>query len=184
MNTRIEKDFLCQTAIHFNNEFLTNAYSLTLSMLVEECSDESEPNIAMDRIAYYLDTCIQNSLLIDQSETTVIEKYKLAGIRTCELPGPPHDQLFAAVLLLKLNAIMEGRMKITDLMIGSALSDGVRYNIVAEVAESSLPGNYWWNKACITTNNDDNCPGDNVVRLFEEDPWEEMGFSWHTSEAS
>lgn len=178
MNTRIEKDLFCQAAVHYNGKFHTNTYSITLSMLVEECDNPDEPGIAMDRITYYLENYIQNSILIESSEIDAIQRYKEAGINTCELPDEPHDQIFAAVLLLKLNSIMEGRMKITDLLIGSSMSAGVRYNIVSEVAESSLSGNYWWNKNSISTNEDDNAHDGNVVKLFTDDPWDEAGFSW------
>lgn len=182
MNTRIEKDFLCQTAIHYNNEFYTNTYSITLSMLVEECANELDPNVAMDRITHYLDAYIQNSLLIDSEEEEQIEKYNEAGIRTCELPGPPHDQLFASILLLKLNAIMDGKIKITDLLIGSAMSNGVRYNVVSEVAENTLSGNNWWNNNSIAISDRSEHLGDNVVKLFADDPWIEEGFPWNETE--
>lgn len=178
MNTRIEKDFFCQAAVHYNGKFHTNTYSITLSILVEECESADEPNIAMERIIYFMDNYIQSSILISTDEKTSIEKYKNAGIRICELPEEPHDQVFAAVLLLKLNSIMEGRMKITDLLIGSAMSDGIRYNIVSEVAESSLSGNHWWNKLCLATSDDYNEFTGNVVKLFEDDPWIEAGLSF------
>lgn len=182
MNTRIEKDLFCQAAVHYNGKFHTNTYSITLSMLVEECDNPDEPGIAMDRITYYLDNYIQNSILIESAEIDAIQKYREAGINTCELPDEPHDQIFAAVLLLKLNSIMEGRMKITDLLIGSAMSDGVRYNIVSEVAESTLSGNYWWNKLCLATSDDNNQLTGNVVKLFEDDPWVEAGLSWEETD--
>lgn len=182
MNTRIEKDFFCQAAVHYNGKFHTNTYSITLSILVEECEDADEPNIAMERVVYFIDNYIQSSILISTDETSSIEKYKDAGIRICELPEEPHDQVFAAVLLLKLNSIMEGRMKITDLLIGSAMSDGIRYNIVSEVAESTLSGNYWWNKICLATSNDYNEFAGNVVKLFEDDPWIEVGLSFNETD--
>lgn len=178
MNTRIEKDFFCQTAVHYNGKFHTNTYSITVSMLVEECENPDEPNIAMERATYFIEKHIQDSILISTEEIEAIEKYKAAGIRICELPDEPHDQTFAAVLLLKLNSIMEGRIKITDLLIGSAMSDGIRYNLVSEVAESALSGNYWWNKICLATNDTQDEFASNVVKLFEDDPWLETGLSW------
>jgi hypothetical protein len=183
MNTRIEKDFFCQTAVHYNGKFNTNTYSITLSMLVEECDDPDEPNIAMDRATYFIENYIQSSLLINIDEKIAVERYKTAGINICELPSEPHDQIFAAVLLLKLNAIMEGRIKITDLLIGSAMSNGVRYNVVSEVAESTLSGNYWWNKMCLATCDESELTTGNVVKLFEDDPWIETGLSWNEKDS-
>jgi len=178
MNTRIEKDFFCQAAVHYNGNFRTSAYTITLSMLVEECENPNEPNIAMERVEYFIENYIQDSILINSEDTDAIQRYKEAGIRICELPSEPHDQIFAGVLLLKLNAIMEGRIKITDLLIGSALSNGVRYNVVSEVAESTLSGSYWWNKICLATSDDYDEFAGNVVKLFEDDPWVEAGLSF------
>jgi hypothetical protein len=178
MNTRIEKDFYFQTAVHFEDKFYVNTYDLTLSLLVETESIR-EQNIAMERTEFFLANVLQNSLLVNITNRDAIEKYKLAGINICELPEEPYDQILSMVLLLKLNSIMEGRLKITDLVLGSTLSEGVRFTIVSEVAENVLGGNHWWNKptACLT---DTECQNntDNIVKLFDDEDWVDIGLSW------
>ena len=178
MSTRIERDFCFQTGLHFEDSFHISAYDVTISMLVETDSIK-EQNIAMDRIIYFLHEVIQNSVLVSSKNKDIIEKYQGAGLKTCELPDEPYDQILAMVLLLKMNSIAEERLKITDLVIGSSLSDGVRFNIVSEVAESILSGKYWWNNSGLSMNNGDCYQSDQnkVIRLFNDD-WANLGLTW------
>lgn len=180
MATRIEKDFTFQTAMHFEGKFCLNIYETTLSLIVEtECPREQ--NVAMDRAVHFLQVVLQNSILVNSSEKEIIEKYKAAGMKVCELPDEPYDQIVAMVLLLKLNAIMENRLRVSDMLLSSILGDCVRYSIVAEVAENYLPGNEWWNDSTICLNNQElskHVTDDNVLKLFDDSHWVELGLSW------
>lgn len=178
MNTRIEKDFLFQTGLHFDGKFHINVYEVSLSMLVETNSNW-EQNVAMDRITYFLREVIQNSVLVNFTDHEAIQKYKAAGMHVCEIPEDPFDQIFGMTLLLKLNSIMENRLKITDMVLGSSLSDGVRYTIVNEAAENLLSGDFWWSKPCPgTCNQVASLDGDNIVRLFDDSDWVSLGLTW------
>lgn len=178
MHTRIERDFCFQTGLHFENKFHVNVYDITLSMLVETDSIK-EQNIAMDRAIYFLTEVLSNSILVHSANSDIIKKYENVDLRVCELPQEPYDQIIAMVVLLKLNSIMENRLKITDLVIGSSLSDGVRFNIVSETAESTFSGKYWWNSPCLLiTNHISDCIDHNkVIKLFNDD-WTGLGLSW------
>jgi len=178
MNTRIERDFCFQTGLHFEDKFHIGVYDITLSMLVETESIK-EQNIAMDRIIYFLHEVIQNSVLVHSTKPDIIEKYQNVDLKVCDLPDEPYDQILAMILLLKLNSIAEERVKITDLVISSSLSDGVRFNIVSEVAESAFSGRHWWNSPCLAINRRDYEIGDHskVIKLFTDD-WVNLGLSW------
>jgi len=179
MNTRIEKDFFFQCGVHFKNEYYINNYDIVLSFLVETDSMH-EQNIAMERVVHYVTNVLQNAVLVESTQEDTINLYKAAKMKICELPQEPYDQIFGMVLLLKLNSIMEGRMKITDMIMGSMLSDGVRYSIVAEVAESALSGKHWWNRSNIClSDNDLKCPnGDNILKLFSDNKWSDLDLQW------
>lgn len=175
MSTRIEKDFVFHSAVHFNDKFLINSFKTTLSIIVET-EDIREQNVAMDRIDYFFHEILNNSLFIDENLTENIKVYKNAGIKIISLPEEPYDQIIGMVLLLKLNSIMEGKMHITDLNIGSYLSDWVRFTIVSEIAEHLFEDNQWFhNNTLETENNTQN--ESKVVKLFE-DCWSELGLSW------
>jgi hypothetical protein len=177
-NTRIERDFCFQTGLYFEDKFHIGVYDITMSMLVETDSIK-EQNIAMERIIYFLYEVMQNSVLVSSSKQDKISQYQSVDLRVCELPEEPYDQILAMVLLLKLNSIAEDRLKITDLVIGSSLSDGVRFNIVSEIAESAFSGKYWWNSSCAATNSRDYeiCDQSKVIKLFTDD-WNILGLSW------
>jgi len=177
MNTRIEKDFYFHAALHFEKDFYINTYDLTLSMLIEtNCPREQQ--IAIDRVDYYLKNIFTNCIFVHMLDDTSIKKYKTAGLRVCQIPEEPWDQVIAMVLLTKLNSIMENRIKITDMVLGSVMSEGVRYSIVSEEAENVLSGKNWWNTATMTISNEDASQGENVVKLFYEDEWAEQNLSW------
>jgi len=180
MHTRIEKDAFFQAGIHFKGSFYVNTYEMTLSMLVETDAIR-EQTIAMERLNYFLTDTLQHCLLIKNTETSSIKNYKKAGLKICELPEEPLDQVIGMILLQKLNAIMEDRMIVTDLTLGSVLSEGIRYHIVAEVAESVMSGDFWWNKPCLSMCIADavaQSAGDNVVKLFDDSEWAELGLTW------
>jgi hypothetical protein len=181
MNARIEKDFLFQCGIHFKNEFHINNYEMTLSMLIETES-APEQHIAMDRLIYYVTDVLQSSVFVDADSVDAINLYKTANIRVCELPQEPYDQVIGMILIQKLNAIMEGRMKITDMVFGSTFSEGVRYNIVTEIAEGAFSGKHWWNRSSIClSDNDKKCPkNDNVVKLFSDTKWADLDLQWQS----
>jgi len=179
MTTRIEKDFYFSAALHFEGQFYVNSYDLTLSMLVETDSIH-EQNVAMGRITYLLENFIQNSIFINSIHKKEIANYKKAGIKVCALPEEPFDQIVAMILMLKLNAIAEDRLKITDMVVNSSMSQGVRFSIVSEIAEDLLSGNYWWNSSCFAVNNDSDSVGDfnKIIKLFRNDEWLTVGLGW------
>lgn len=179
MNSRIEKDFYFLAAVDVADRFWVNAYDMTLSMIVET-TNEVEAHVAMERISHYIENVIQNSILIDGSDRDRIEKYDDAGINVCETPGVPHDQVVASILMLKLNAIMEGRIVITDIVLASKLNGGLRYNVVIEVAEECYSGTDWWNTSDISISNIPEAATSttNVVKLFDDNEWLALELGW------
>lgn len=175
--TRIEKDFYFHAGLHFENSFYINTYDITISLLVETES-AYEQSIAMDRAIYFIDNVLKDSILVSGDDHLAIKKYQNAGLRICELPNEPYDQIVGMIVLQKLNAIMENKLKITDLVIASVMSEGVRYSLVSEVSENVLSGNYWWNKADTNLCNTNAAQPDNVVKLFGSDEWAELGLAW------
>lgn len=144
MSTTIQRDFTFQTGVYYEDTFLINTYDIDLTMLVETDSIR-EQNVAMDRIKYFLHECLENSIFIDMSEKKVIDKYLAANLKVCTLPEEPYDQIITLVLLTKLNAILEGRLLITDIVLNSQLSDGVKFIYDYESVNIANPfKNGWW----------------------------------------
>lgn len=184
MTTRIERDFQFESGFHLNDTFYINSYILTVSILVETESIK-EQNVALDRMLHFLGAVLHSAVFVHQEDTNAIAKYKHAGMRVCTLPAEPYDQIIAMVLLVKFNAITEGRLVITDLTLGSTMSEGIRFCIVAEVAENMIDNSseLWWNAPALCV---EHCSkeGDNVVKLFGQTGWTEVGLVWKKNRKS
>jgi|TARA_R110000803_G_scaffold137537_1_gene204460 hypothetical protein len=184
VSSRIEKDFAFDSCIHFDNNFLINSYNIEISFLIET-SDIIEQNTAIDRVGFFIYNCVNHSLFVNENEVEAIQKYKDSGIRVIATPDDPFDQILSMLLLLKLNSISEGRLKITDLTLGSTFSDGVRFCMVSEIAEDIIDtsdSTLWWNQSsiCTDSNCDDSNNSDNIVKLFGDEGWIEAGLSWQS----
>lgn len=179
MSTRIEKDYYFQAAVKFENKFLLNMYDIKLSMLVETESIR-EQTIAMERVDYFLHNIIENVIFVDHTDNKAIDLYEKAGIKVCTTPDEPFDQIIAIVLLLKLNAILENKLYITDLLMGSKLSDGVRFSVVPEIATSVFKEYSWYNESSINIKhfNKNLKTKDKILKLFDENNWDSLGLCW------
>lgn len=182
MITRIERDVFLVAGIHFDDDYFINTYDLTLSMLVET-DIPKEHTIAMERLDFFIKNVVTNSVFVNEENHDAIEKYMDAGMTITTLPGEPFDQIVAMAILLKLNTIMENRIKITDIVIGSLLGEGIRYPIVAETAENAdiMLGDKWWYSNDLETTNQNIFlfePENNIVKLFDDSIWAEHNLSW------
>lgn len=179
MTTRIEKDFYFQAGVRFEGKFYMNVYDLTLSILVETDSIR-EQNIAIERIDYFFSNVLENSIFVLHSEKESIELYEKAGLHVCTTPEEPYDQIIALILLLKLNAIIEGKLYITDITMGSKLSEGIKFCVVPEIATNIFKGDFWYNKSntSIRDSTNSNSKKDKVVNLFDVYDWNDIGLCW------
>jgi hypothetical protein len=126
MSTKIQRDFAFQAGVHYENKLLMNMYSICLTIYVNvEC--DKEQNIAMERIKHLLYECLENSIFVNEKDKPAIDKYIDANIKVCTLPDNPYDQIVMQALLLKLNSITENRFVISEVVLSSKMSDGVRF---------------------------------------------------------
>jgi hypothetical protein len=182
MITRIERDIFFAAGVHFDDAYYINTYDFLLSMLVET-DIPKEHTMAMDRFDLFIKDAATNAVFINEDKHEEIEKYKEAGLKIITLPGEPFDQIVAMVLLLKLNAVMENRIKITDITISSLLGEGIRYPIVTETAENAdmMLGDKWWHNSDMETTNQTVFkfePENNIVKLFDDSIWAQYDLSW------
>ena len=182
MSSRVEKDFVFDSCIHFDDKFLINSFNVSMSILIET-PEALEQNIAIERIGYFIYTCINHSIFVNEDDVKAIQLYKKAGINVVVTPDDPYDQILAMLLVVKLNAITEGRLTITDLTLSSTLSDGIRFCIVSEIAEDTIDTSnptLWWNQPnlCIAHNNTIDLQPQNIVKLFGDEGWKESGLAW------
>jgi len=143
LSNQIVRDFEFQAGVYFKNSFLMNLYKITIHMNVET-ENIKEQNIAMERLKFFLNECLDSSVFIENSEKKVIEKFINAGIQPCILPEEPYDQIVTLMLLTKLNAITENRLVVTNITLGSRLSDNVKFTYDIDCPLGPFSESGWW----------------------------------------
>lgn len=173
---KIQKDYVFECAIHFDNKFMINFYELTLFMEVVT-DNQYEQNIAIERINYYLSTVIENSIFVNQNDKKSIESYENAGIKVITLPEDPYDQIIGLLLLIKCNAIMENKIVINEIMFQSKLTAGIKFHTFIEETEDYL-GKHWWTDKSPSYKLQTTSKKEKVVKLFDVDTWTSLGLTW------
>lgn len=143
MATKVSKDFMFQAGVYFNKSMLMNIYTFNMTFYVET-NCPIEQNVAMDRIKHLLFDCLEHSIFVYEKETDVIEKYLSAGLKVCTLPNIPYDQIVMTALILKFNSITETRFNITDMLMSSKMSDGVKFFGDAKNIDDAFDKSGWW----------------------------------------
>lgn len=180
MSTKISRDFSFLSGIYFENKLTLSNYDIQLSMSVETDSIR-EQNIAMDRIKYMIHEGFCNSIFIHDSEKKVIENYLNADLKICTIPSEPYDQILTLLLLIKLNAITEGRLVINYISLTSDLSDGVTFEYDDTIFEVGIPfsDSGWWAES---TSNISYIPvnpkKEKIVKLRKSHDWAILGLDW------
>ena len=122
MTARIKREFNFIAGIWLHDEYQIGMYSFTL--FIEILTDDPyEQSVALERMKYFIDEVVTNSVFIEASDKKAIDTFTGLGMKVGVLPLDPYDQSLAIALLLKMNAITEDKMNITHITFKSQLSD-------------------------------------------------------------
>jgi hypothetical protein len=145
-----------------------------------------EQQIAMERMKYFIHECLENSIFVQDTDRAIIEKYSACGIRVCEIPEEPYDQIIALLLLLKLESIAEYRLAMTDIVLTSKLSDDVRFKEDILTAKTEMPIVGWWAESNTATTNVAKVKNkkDKIVKMVNTSEWNDVGLSWEEDTAN
>ncbi len=123
---RIKNDYDFLSGVYIDGRLTFNKFRLTLD--ISAYGNHEDKNIAFERINYFIYEVIQSSVFISESEDAVIEKYKNVGISMLSVPAPgPVDQVIQAVLITKINAMLDDVLDITDSEINSVQGGYISY---------------------------------------------------------
>jgi hypothetical protein len=179
MTARIKREFNFIAGIWLENQYQIGIYSFTMfiDILTE---DPYEQSIALERMKYLVDERIANSVFIESSERKVIDTFTSLGMKVCVLPVEPYDQALAIPLLLKMNAITEGKFNITHMSFKSHLSDEVEYLI--DIEDGFEPYNdkncWWYDSGSNILDNKKTNKKDKIVKLHKDNEWAELDLGW------
>jgi len=179
MTARIKRAFTFQSGAYFNSSMYMNLYNVDINFAVETESI-IEQNVALERIKYFLNECLEHSILIHDVETAQIKKYQEAGLKLCTLPEEPYDQIIGIMLILKLNAITEGKLIVNEVSITSRLSDNVY--CIHSIDENTGPfvEDGWWHESSPKINTlKPNNKAKKIVKLVKPcDDWDDLDLGW------
>jgi hypothetical protein len=132
----------------------------------------------MGRIRTVVDS-LEHSVLINQNNTDKIKQLINCGIRVTAFPQEPIDQIVGIVLFEKLNAVLEGRMRVTDLEICSDLGDNIWFQHSNNEKISAIPDSGWWTETTPDCNvSDDVTKEKKVVKLRKQSSWKNLDLGW------
>lgn len=177
MIARISKEFTFDAALYFENRFMINSFDFECHMDVIT-EDAREQNIAVERINYYTNFFLQDSIFVNEKHEDMINLYEQAGLKVLTIPEEPYDQIISVVLLTKFNAVMEGRVNVTDIVFGSRLTDGIKFYTMIEDTENFM-GNFWWNDPNPSIkSNKTKGKKDKIVNLSDKKEWTKVNLDW------
>ena len=178
MTTRVKREFNFVAGIWLEGEYQIGMYSFTV--FIEILTDDPyEQSVALERMKYFIDEVVTNSVFVEASDIKVIDTFTGLGMKVCVLPLEPYDQAISVALLLKLNAITEGKFNITNMSFKSQLSDDVEYLIdIDDEVEAYATKNNWWNDSGSNLNNKKSNKKDKIVKLHKDNEWTELDLGW------
>lgn len=162
---------------------MTNRYEISLQLLTGT-TNKKQINIAAERIKAFVSAELAHSIFLNQNRQDEAEMFAALGANVTTLPEDPVDQIIGIMLHCKLNAIMEGRMKITQLDISSELGDSVWYKHSEDDPLGPFAQDGWWFKS--STKHDDFVDPDaqkNIVHVGRSS-WLDYDLNWSSDSES
>ena len=182
MNVRLQYDLEFLGGIYYQDLLQLNQYHVSLN-LTTQTKNPADTNIAMDRLKCFVLGELESTVFINQSLQERGELMSMMGINITILPEEPVDQIIGIMLCLKLNAIMEDRLVVTDVEIWSRAGDSMSYLHNWKESTGPLAQEGWWmDSRPIWTLNRINTVG-KVVNLGRSPEWKSHDLDWDTAES-
>jgi len=174
MNVRLRKVFEFAAGVVYENKFLINHYTVTVKFTTVT-SDAAVHGIAYERMCYWIDQVLFNSILISDSEPS-LQKWLATEQRVIVLPEVPIDQIVGMLIYSKFNAIVEEHVIITDVEISSSIGDEVAYLHSENEHALFLDQPGWWKdpKPSWSNNNFSKTKGNKVIKLNRVPEWKDL----------
>lgn len=177
MNVRLQYGMTWRSGIWFENQLQMNHYQIELNMITNTGDPQDQIN-CMNRINYFVYEELGNTVFVNENNFEQIQLLNSAGIKLTTLPEEPIDQVIGWIVFLKLNAILEDRMIVTDISIQSDLGDNIKYLHSQGESLGPLNLNGWWadpspiHSALIPSNKK------RIVKLNKSTTWKKLGMHW------
>lgn len=181
MNVRLERTWFFSAGMVYDGQYLINDYTVTVSMLTVT-DDHFQQNIAYERMKYWLSSVLESAVLMKQGDE-LIDAYQRTGQRVMILPDAPVDQILGIMLYLKLNAICENRLVITDVKISSTAGDRMVYLHSHGESLGNLDQDDWWTDCRPTwIGHRSRRRSGKIINIDREKDWADLGLSWEDTD--
>ena len=117
-----------RSLIIVGNELYHNEYNIKCH-ITPVTADLEEQNKYFERLKSLFELIFANTIISWRDETLFEILKDHSDNRFVELPKPPYDQVMAAVCFTKANAVLEGKILVTQLELSSYQGDGISYTV-------------------------------------------------------
>jgi hypothetical protein len=183
MNVRIRFNTEMRTAAWFGDEFLINNFAVNLQ-LITQSQNPNDHSVCMGRVRTVIDQ-LEHSIFVNQDNTEKINELIGCGLRVTAFPQEPIDQIVGIVLFEKINTVLEGRMRVTDLDICSDLGDNIWFMHGEHEKVSAISDSGWWADASPTVCAAPSSPTKTkVVKMRKSSNWKSLDLEWQSDQPS
>lgn len=179
MNVRLHYEIGFLAGVYFDDRLQMNSYNVGMN-LNTLTTDSADSNIALERVKAFVEG-LNSTVFMNSCWPMHEEMMREMGIDVTPLPEEPVDQIVGMMLYYKLNAIMEGRMEITQIELSSSLGDHVCYlHDDADPAGPFLSDGWWSDPTARRSSKTETDTETNVVKITQKN-WREFGLGWPES---
>jgi hypothetical protein len=176
MNVRLHYEIGFLAGVYIDDRLQMNSYNvgMDLNTLTE---DPADSNIALERVKTFVQD-LNSTVFINSCWPVHEEMMRELGIDMTPLPEEPVDQIVGMMLYFKLNAIMEGRMEVTQIELSSSLGDYVCHlHDHDDPADPFLSDGWWSDPTARRSSKTEIDTETNVVKITQKN-WREFDLDW------
>lgn len=182
MNVKLRFDLNFRAGNWYDNEFLVNSYSVKLQ-LITQSEDPNDHPVCIGRIRTVFEL-LENTVFVDQHHRDKIRELTDCGIHVVAFPQEPIDQIVGVVMFEKINAVLEGRMRVTDLDLNSDCGGNIWFLHNDHETVKEIPDSGWWSEPGPSCNNYHSAnQGKKVVKLKKTINWKLFDLDWDSAQS-
>jgi hypothetical protein len=180
MNYRMSKTWGLLANVVWQDRILCNDYRIRVDWITAT-DDSHEQNIAFDRMKYWLFDVMEHSVMISQDHDKVSD-LQATGQRVIALPGDPVDAVISMMLMVKLSAITEQRMELTEIAVCSEQGGHVQHLHSADEDVMMFAESGWWQDPGPIWHTAKSKRSNKIVNLDRVPEWSELDLAWDSTE--
>jgi hypothetical protein len=133
----------------------------------------------MDRAVYFIQSVCDNAIFVDESGIEAYPELDNMGCDVIVLPEEPSDQIIGLMLFCKLNAIMEGKIQVTDVSVKSHVGGNYEYLHNEQELIGPFEEQGWWHKSTGSIRDVSTMSDEKLEIYLETLPqWDVLGLEW------